>query len=460
MNPSPAPLHTVKRICLDATETYWSGLHTGIQRVVRSIAARNSLIAKRTGCACVPFICTPTFVLNADRLLQKSGGKHPDTVAERLLPRIAAWADLRLRSVFGTRSPLWIVLRAMWRPIRAPFSHHAARKVQAWARTQEAVTLNPDDLLVLTDAFWGHWGAQVVPLAERASEQGAPVILCIYDLFPLTRPELVDPDNVALFKRHFPAVLRTVCGIVTISHAMAREVREYLAAHHPGAAEIPVEVFHLGQDVPRRQSNDPRSLRAELAELIGKRRYYLAVGTLEPRKGYANLLDAFDQRWRTDDTVALCIVGKVGWQCWEELSRIQSSAHRGKRLFFFNDVSDDELHQLYAGSQAIVMPSLAEGFGLPLVEAMGAGARVIANDIPIFREIAGDYALYYSRTGENLKAAIDEMERRIAQGWRPPPKSWLTWDQATLQFADAILRILDRRGIPQPLSPGEAAASA
>jgi alpha-1,2-rhamnosyltransferase len=225
---------------------------------------------------------------------------------------------------------------------------------------------------------------------------------------------------------------------------MAEEVRHYLQAHHPEAVGLPVEAFYLGQDIQQSAAQPALPVRPIIAELAARRRYYLAVGTLEPRKGYRYLLDAFEQRWRRDLSLTLCIVGRVGWKCQDELQRIRQSPQLNDRLFFFSDANDSELAQLYTHCQALALPSVAEGFGLPLVEAMAAGAPLIANDIPVFREIGGDYPLYYRQSGERLNVAIDEMERKLASGWRPTPKSWLTWDDATLQFADALLRILNR----------------
>jgi alpha-1,2-rhamnosyltransferase len=437
-------MSTVKHLYLDATEAYWSGLRTGIQRVVRSLADRRAMISERTGYACTPTVCDRRAILDASTLLaasQDSQALPANQRARRSLARPVRWA---LKRVFPVTSPVFRALQAAWRGLLFPYTYLASAKARAWEREQTRIAFAPGDAFVLCDAFWGRHGQRSVKAAARAAAQGIPVVLLIYDLFPLTRPELFDDETAALFKRHFPRVLRACCGILTISRAMAEEVRGYVRAHHPEAGTLPVEAFHLGQDIQQPATQPALPVRPLIAELTAGRRFYLAVGTLEPRKGYAFLLDAFEQRWRRDPTLSLCIVGRIGWKCRAELSRIRRSPHLNARLFFFNDASDSELAQLYTHTQAVVLPSVAEGFGLPLVEAMSAGAPVIANDIPVFREIGGDYPLYYGQTGERLNDAIDEMERRLASGWRPTPKSWLTWDDATVEFADALMRILNR----------------
>jgi alpha-1,2-rhamnosyltransferase len=256
---------------------------------------------------------------------------------------------------------------------------------------------------------------------------------------------LVEQEHGVLFRNYFLRLLRVSSGIITISHVMTQEVRDYLVAHHPEAAKLPIVPFHLGQDIRGTAGNRAESVRPHIADLVAHHRFYLSVGTLEPRKGYAELLEAFARRWEQDTSLTLCIVGKIGWKCHDELRRIRRSAYLDSRLFFLSDVTDAELSLLYQHCQAVVLPSLAEGFGLPLAEAIGLGARVIANDIPIFHEVGGDYPLYYGRAPELLNSAIDEMETRIGAGWRPQPRAWLNWDEAAVQFASAVKSVLDQR---------------
>jgi hypothetical protein len=115
---------------------------------------------------------------------------------------------------------------------------------------------------------------------------------------------------------------------------------------------------------------------------------FLMVGTLEPRKGHAVALGAFDTLWNEGVDIKLAIVGRPGWGVENLIRRIEGHAEFGKRLFWFNGISDEELQKAYADSDALVAASYAEGFGLPIVEAGHFGKPVIASDIPVFREVA------------------------------------------------------------------------
>jgi glycosyltransferase involved in cell wall biosynthesis len=118
------------------------------------------------------------------------------------------------------------------------------------------------------------------------------------------------------------------------------------------------------------------------------------VGTLEPRKGHADGLDACDALWRNGVDANLVIAGRRGWMTDALAARLKRHPERDQRLFWLEDVDDAELHALYAGSTALLALSHGEGYGLPLVEAARHGLPVFARDLPVFREVLGDYPCF------------------------------------------------------------------
>src|SRR5262249_40144708 len=131
------------------------------------------------------------------------------------------------------------------------------------------------------------------------------------------------------------------------------------------------------------------------AELIGAferppvRKTYLMVGTVEPRKNHAHVLSAFEQLWSAGADVNLAIVGKYSWNSTEFKERLRRHPCFGNRLFWFEDVRDGELEYCYRHAAALITASYAEGFNLPIVEALRAGCPVLASDIPVHREVGG-----------------------------------------------------------------------
>ena len=121
------------------------------------------------------------------------------------------------------------------------------------------------------------------------------------------------------------------------------------------------------------------------------------VGTVEPRKGHAQALAAFEKLWGQGLEANLVIVGKQGWKM-EVIGRSPASSLRnvGKRLFWLEGISDEYLEKIYDACTCLIAASEGEGFGLPLIEAAQHKLPIIARDIPVFREVAGEHAYYFS----------------------------------------------------------------
>ena len=167
------------------------------------------------------------------------------------------------------------------------------------------------------------------------------------------------------------------------------------------------------------------------------------MGTIEPRKNHAYLLDAFDRLWKRGVDISLCLVGKVGWKCESLIGRIETHPELNRRLFMLTGLSDSDLAFCYGASKALVYPSFVEGFGLPLIEALGRGLPVLASDIPIFREIVGEVALYFDLSDpDSLCQAIEHFEStdKAAQKALPAAWTWPTWLDCTTQLLNRVKR--------------------
>ena len=158
------------------------------------------------------------------------------------------------------------------------------------------------------------------------------------------------------------------------------------------------------------------------------------VGTLEPRKGHEQVLDAFELLWRMGEEIQLLIVGKPGWHTDALAHRLRTHPQRGKGLHWIEDASDEYLERLYQAAQCLIAASHAEGFGLPLIEAARHGLPILARDIPVFREVAGSHASYFDG-GEAIdlaQALCIWLERRDAgQVCSSVGLRRQTWSQST-----------------------------
>ena len=158
------------------------------------------------------------------------------------------------------------------------------------------------------------------------------------------------------------------------------------------------------------------------------------VGTLEPRKGYRLILDAFSQLWATNENVNLLIVGKIGWNTDEVADIIAQHPELNKKLFWLKGISDEYLEKIYAASTCLIAASEGEGFGLPIIEAAQHGISLMLRDIPVFREVAGDSAFYFGPLTDT------HTRQQAAQNTAESVKTWLSLYQQQRQPLSSGLR--------------------
>lgn len=209
----------------------------------------------------------------------------------------------------------------------------------------------------------------------------------IHDLIPALHPEFSRPHAVRRHGERVRSALRTGAGVIVGSRAVERDLAAFAAAHGlalPPVALAPLAGSGLGAASPPR---DPAA-----APL------FVTVGTIEPRKNHRLLFDA----WRLlaerlgDKTPRLVLAGQTGPLTGQLLAPLDADPALRRHITLLPACSDTELAALLGEARAVLMPSLAEGFGLPLIEALEAGVPVIASDLPVFRE-----------TGQGLPLLLD-----------------------------------------------------
>jgi glycosyltransferase involved in cell wall biosynthesis len=152
-------------------------------------------------------------------------------------------------------------------------------------------------------------------------------------------------------------------------------------------------------------------------------------------------LSALEQLWQTGQDVNLIVVGKQGWLVDALIKKIDEHPLRNKRLFWLKGISDEMLEKIYAVSTCLIVPSEGEGFGLPLIEAAHHHLPIIARDLPVFKEVAGDHAFYFSGDQAKLAQAIETWLRLYKERTHPVSAGMpiLTWQQSTQSLLNAFL---------------------
>ena len=217
------------------------------------------------------------------------------------------------------------------------------------------------------------------PKFRRA--QGALVVV-IHDLAFLRLPWTLQEETRAVLDAQLHVNLARAREVITVSRA----VRDELLAAEPLDPARVTAIHHGPGHLWRRKGGGLPAWTPE--------RYVLHVGTIEPRKNVELLLRVWEA-WTAEDPAApaLVLCGRRGWKS-DGLHEAFATAAASGWLRHPGYVDDDTLASLYRQALAVVSPSRYEGFGLPLVEAMAAGTPVLASDIPVFREVAGDAAVF------------------------------------------------------------------
>lgn len=267
----------------------------------------------------------------------------------------------------------------------------------------------------------------------RLKLRGVQVNSVVYDLLPIKHPELF-PDDAEDVHRDWLQIVASGTAAVCISEAVAGDLRNYLEQNHPGST-LRVAHFPLGSELDGevRMQQRRKGKRGRPASPAR----FLMVGTIEPRKGYLGALDSFEQLWADGEDVELWIVGKQGWKSADIVRRLEDLA-ASRPLTWHGSISDAELEKLYRTANCLVAASVDEGFGLPLVEAAYRGMQLIVRDIPVFREVCRDGAIYFSgNLTEVLRTWVHDYRSGNAGEREGIPH--ITWEESVHALLRSIL---------------------
>jgi glycosyltransferase involved in cell wall biosynthesis len=286
------------------------------------------------------------------------------------------------------------------------------------------------------DCYWGP--SHLLPVNLHRSVK---TVLTVNDLVALYYPESMTRYNAFVHQRLFRKSVARADAIIAISDRTKQDLVAEL-----GVEPDRITVIHLGVE----ESFHPlpaETVRPRLAGLGVSGDYLLSVGTLEPRKNYPLLIRALA---RITGKPALVIAGGRGWKYREVLREIERQRLQSQvRLLGY--LPRDDLVTLYNGARMLVLPSIYEGFGLPLLQGMACGTPVLASNTSSLPEIGGDAAAYFVSQSEdslvaeltrllNDPAELDAMRRRGCERARR-----FTWERTAEQTLGVLRAVLSSR---------------
>lgn len=266
-------------------------------------------------------------------------------------------------------------------------------------------------------------------------QRGVTIVPHLYDLIPVTEPQYFFGQTVRQFLAWVTAVLS--CGDHIICNAEAtkaalRKLCGELQCDMPDCVVIP-----LGADFKKHADTSDS---AQLPEGLSPQKYVLMVGTIEPRKNHALLLDAVKPL--SERGVKVVFAGRIGWNMDVFAEKMKSHPQNGTDFFFIEGPDDATIRTLYQNALAVVFPTKNEGFGLPIIEAYQHGTPVLASDIPVLREVGGELAGYFDNTSvDSLVAAVTELlegDNRAQKCAAIAAYHPRTWDETAADMARTL----------------------
>ena len=226
---------------------------------------------------------------------------------------------------------------------------------------------------------------------------GVKIITQLYDIIPITHPQFCREITTTNFMLYLTANLKYADLIITSASATVdalNELTDRLSIERKKTKVVP-----LGCDFVQKKKS-LAEIDENVKNITKDSKYILMVGTIEPRKNHSIVIDALESGL-AEKGIKAVFAGRIGWNVEKLEKRIKEHPLYNKQLFFVEKPNDATVDYLYKNAYAVAFPTFNEGFGLPVIEAFQRGTPVIASDIKVIHEVAGDFAHYFDNTNKD-----------------------------------------------------------
>ncbi|HYD96516.1 MAG TPA: glycosyltransferase family 1 protein [Noviherbaspirillum sp.] len=378
-------------------------------------------------------------LIDVTRLLRRFITGRPPAMADRISREYVRHYAPRANAVIRLRGRSVVLPRQASRLLYAQLLNPASGSRAAAVLTVGKEVLCARQRCGLEGAFLfntGHAGPEQRCHPNDLDRLGVKQMFFVPDLIPVTHPEYCRPGERDKHVARLNGMLAGAAGMITQSQATLDELAGF--ASKTGAAMPPAAVLPAPALLPAPASRPPLA-----------KPYFVVLGTIEARKNHWLLLQAWRrlQQRMGRRTPRLLVIGRRGRECENVADLLDRCASLRSVVTELPHCSERDLSTYLRHARALLFPSFAEGDGMPLTEALQLGTPVIASDLPVFREIAGDVPDYLDPldgTGwaERIEAYSDAaFPRRVAQIERSRALALPTWGQH-FERIDAFLETL------------------
>lgn len=270
---------------------------------------------------------------------------------------------------------------------------------------------------------------------------GGQLWFLVHDVLPLERPQWFSNKNVIRFTAWLDIIAEMADGFICNSYYTQKELRRVLRIRYGLVDDYSTCVVPMGSKIFESRL-DGADVTSTCIDIDLSSSFTLMVGTLEPRKGHRDVIEAFEALWDAGSLHRLVLIGRLGWDVESLKRKIKGHAEFGGKLLWLDDVDDRSLDKIYSHCDGVIIASYAEGFGLPLIEALEKGKPVLARDIEVFRQHAGCGVEYFPEHAgrQDLSLSIENWLKNIKENKIVIAKPLGTWRDAAVQLFSAIAR--------------------
>lgn len=454
--------HEIRRIFIDCTGVDFSRQPTGIPRVVRKYIEVGYAWAARRNVEIIPAIpnaeglilCRPVPGKGAPRPLRERADKSESPATPK-------------GSVFGEA-----VCRYLGDVIHHGFSFAAAllpvppvKSTSTWAdqlmaglvstyrqhierQRIDQIRFEPraGDVL-FAPAYW-HDVEPAIYRGYRA--RGMHIVILVHDLLPVLFENFYPSPWRYMFRDNVRAAFDYASAFLCVSNYTRAALREFGLRNRLNT--VPMMTSYNGFEplvdndaAIEIKEKKPRPLmgNGKLIDVLGLAPL-LMVGSVEPKKGHIPVIQCLESLWSAGYDRPLCIIGRTGWMERDVVAAIRDSFFFNKKIFWFSAADDLDLAYAYTCCHALIFSSIAEGFGLPMIEASYYGKPTVVLDTPIAREILGNSALLFDSAAtfvEHLVNLEDDAKYRTACQFANSVH-WPLWEDYTPNVFDHLARFL------------------
>lgn len=421
----------MNKIYLDCTHTYNSGQNTGIQRVVKNIVQNRFEVSKLFGIEIVPVVFYNKEYKKFDRF-----------------PDIRATSSIKKYKVKNILKKVLSFFRKFFSKVKVidDFLHNPKfilklnsyyeRVFVSYHVEDEKVEFSQNDILLFLDATW--LNSEYKFYESLKNRYGIKIVATIYDLIPINQSQFCSVDLTLTLKDWFEKSINLVDAYIGISKFVQKECYEYIKnSLNSDVLESKFDYFYLGANLKDFDLSKV-DIRDDFKNIFNTKNVFITVSTIEPRKNHKYIVDSFDKLWEKGVDVRYVIIGKVGWEVDDFISRVKNHKEYNSRLFLLENIDDEHLLYAYKNSKALIFASFIEGFGLPIIESLHNKLQVLASDIGVHREIGRDFVSYFNLNDINslIKLIEDDNFNKNIDDFK-----WISWEESAKDLVEKVLKV-------------------